>query len=218
MSRKQRRQLERRQRKHAAANGPTIRADLTESVTKHATLMVAENRPWTPFRRCAEADRGGAQRWENSRYTVALYPPQATDTPTGWPAIVHLSFKHNANVAITDFRDMQRIKSEMVHPEAMAVQVFPAESQLVDMANQYHLWVMVPESWPDVPEGFEWGSAWLPFGFMDGRLVSEKAPPGGRQREFEEDQKPTKEDEDRVAEVLDRSNIKRPPDYGSPPE
>lgn len=199
MNRKQRRQHERRQRKRKAPDAEKV--TLTESVSDHATIMV-ENPPWTPFRRCAEAERGGAERWENSRYTVALYGPEDTPTPEGWPGVVHLSFRHNANIAITDFRDMQRIKSEMVHPEAMALQIFPGESQLVDLCNQYHLWVMVPESWPNVPEGFDWRAAWLPIGFMGGRNVSENPPPGGRQRTFEEDRKPTPEEEEHVKNAV----------------
>jgi hypothetical protein len=41
----------------------------------------------------------------------------------------------------TSWRDFQRIKNELVGPECEAVELFPAESRLVDTANQYHLWV-----------------------------------------------------------------------------
>ena len=40
--------------------------------------------------------------------------------------------------------------------------LFPAESRLVNMANQYHLWVL------DTP------GVKFPFGFDEGRVVSEQ--------------------------------------------
>ncbi|MDR3404310.1 MAG: hypothetical protein P4L99_17560 [Chthoniobacter sp.] len=39
------------------------------------------------------------------------------------------------------WREFQRIKNELVGPECEAVELYPAESRLVDTANQYHLWV-----------------------------------------------------------------------------
>lgn len=41
------------------------------------------------------------------------------------------------------WRHLQTIKNELVGPEHEAVELFPAESRLVDTANQYHLWVHV---------------------------------------------------------------------------
>ena len=41
----------------------------------------------------------------------------------------------------TNWREFQRIKNELVGPECEGVELFPAESRLVDTANQYHLWV-----------------------------------------------------------------------------
>lgn len=47
-----------------------------------------------------------------------------------------------------DWRDFQRIKNELVAPEAEAVELFPAESRLVDTANHYHLWVFPEYRFP----------------------------------------------------------------------
>ncbi|MEI9897687.1 MAG: hypothetical protein WDN28_28470 [Chthoniobacter sp.] len=41
----------------------------------------------------------------------------------------------------TSWREFQQIKNELVGPECEAVELFPAESRLVDTSNQYHLWV-----------------------------------------------------------------------------
>jgi hypothetical protein len=40
-----------------------------------------------------------------------------------------------------DWREFQRIKNEICGPEREAVELYPAESRLVDTANEYHLWV-----------------------------------------------------------------------------
>jgi len=41
----------------------------------------------------------------------------------------------------TSWREFQQIKNELVGPECEGVELFPAESRLVDTSNQYHLWV-----------------------------------------------------------------------------
>lgn len=38
--------------------------------------------------------------------------------------------------------EKQRIKNEIFGKEAVAIEVFPKESELVDQANMYHLWVL----------------------------------------------------------------------------
>jgi hypothetical protein len=58
----------------------------------------------------------------------------------------------------TSWRDFQQIKNELVGIEYEGVELFPAESRLVDTANQYHLWVM-----PQISYRF-------PFGYQN-RLV-----------------------------------------------
>lgn len=43
---------------------------------------------------------------------------------------------------VHDWRDLQRVKNDVAGPEAEAVEVYPAESRLVDESNQYHLFVL----------------------------------------------------------------------------
>lgn len=211
-NRKQRRKAARKNR----ARKTETRVTIDSQVSEHATVMIRQA-PWTKFRHIGDSVPGPGNerlgsRWENSRYIVSMYAPDDDDRmPDAWPGVVHLSFRHVTNVAITDFRDFQRIKSELVHPEAMAVQIFPAESQLVDMANQYHLWVFVPRSWPEVPEDLDWSSLWLPVGFRGERMVTESQPtPGSHQRRFEADQRPTYEEEEVVRSVV-RENFRDGP-------
>ncbi len=55
-------------------------------------------------------------------------------------AMVHLSIKRIDKDVIRDWRELQEIKNLLVGEECEAVELFPAESRLVDTANQYHLW------------------------------------------------------------------------------
>lgn len=74
--------------------------------------------------------------------------------------ILHLSIKRIDKQAIHDWRDLQWIKNQIAGPDVDAVEIYPAENRLVDTSNQYHLWCFL-----DVK---------FPFGFYDGRLISEK--------------------------------------------
>lgn len=89
--------------------------------------------------------------WMNDVYQVAITVNKA------WK---HLSIKRLDKAPIKEWRDMQEIKNELVGPEWEAVELYPAESRLVDTANQYHLWVFIGEG-----QDFRW-----PFGFNE-RLV-----------------------------------------------
>jgi hypothetical protein len=56
---------------------------------------------------------------------------------------VNLDIKRHDGTSCKSWRDLQHIKNELVGPEHEGVELFPAESRLVDTANQYHLWVHV---------------------------------------------------------------------------
>lgn len=77
------------------------------------------------------------QFWFNNRYSVQVFRKF-----TAWGEILHLLVReHNASADVP-WRDLQRIKDDLVEPERTAVQVFPARADLVDQANLYHLWVL----------------------------------------------------------------------------
>jgi len=107
-------------------------------------------KPWTAMRFSHRA--GKSDVYGNDRYTVTL--TSAGDE--GLEGMVHLSI-HNHSRSATgahDWRHFQRIKNELLGPEREAVELFPAESRLVDTSNEFHLWV--------APEGFQ-----FPFGFTE---------------------------------------------------
>ncbi len=124
-----------------------------------------------------EAEALVAERVESVRVYVSDsgYTVFISDTipfVSGWPEMVHLSIKNRERSALLDWRDLQEIKNDLVGEENEAVQLFPAESRLVDEANQFHLWCL-----KDPEERF-------PFGYTQrlvlGRKTAEKC--GAEQR------------------------------------
>jgi hypothetical protein len=112
--------------------------------------------------------------YKNSTYQVIKRPiPEQ--------GCIHLSIKRIDKDPIHDWRDLQEIKNKLVGEECEGVEIYPAESRIVDMANQYHLWVC-----PDPTYRFE-------FGFLNtARLVSgekEAMQVGAKQRPFNKEKR-----------------------------
>jgi len=66
--------------------------------------------------------------------------------------LTHLSIKRLDKQPVRDWRHMQQIKSEIMGPEREGFELYPAESRVVDGANQFHLWVTdegntIPAGW-----------------------------------------------------------------------
>jgi hypothetical protein len=148
-------------------------------------MTIHQLNPWTPFKEAYFAEEDLAQLspeartileqdtvYLNSRYQVNVREVPAEENH-GFPPMIHLSIKRLDKEAIHDWRDLQRIKNEIVGPEHEGLEIYPAESRLVDGANQYHLWVCA-----------EPGRT-LPIGFFEGRQVSDVPSPGAKQRPFD---------------------------------
>lgn len=162
--------------------------------------------PWTPWQKGVfpGADLSEEHRkrlygnvigvWLNARYQVVMH---------GWKSdvlgerVLQLSIKRRDRAPIDEnhWRELQRIKNELCGPEYEAVELFPAESRLVDTANQYHLWVL--------PEGMR-----FPFGYSEGRVISGCSSHGAVQRPWAADGRPADLDaieievEARVSDIL----------------
>jgi phosphorylcholine metabolism protein LicD len=63
--------------------------------------------------------------------------------------IIHLSMKTHDRSTSIPWQHKQWIKNDICGDEMEAVELFPAESRMINTANQYHLWVMeaVPVGW-----------------------------------------------------------------------
>jgi hypothetical protein len=90
--------------------------------------------------------------WRNNVYQVIV-----RRHPDGW--VERLSIRRDDRAGEPfPWRDLQRIKTQLAGAEAEAVELFPAESRLVDTANQRWLWCFPP-------------GHTVPIGFTDGRHV-----------------------------------------------
>lgn len=49
--------------------------------------------------------------------------------------------RHDISTSVT-WQDKQKIKNDLFGPETQALEVYPRESQLVDDANMYWLWIL----------------------------------------------------------------------------
>ncbi|MFA6971785.1 MAG: hypothetical protein WC208_10340 [Gallionella sp.] len=111
----------------------------------------------------------------NSKYQVVR-----RDFPSklkGEPNLVWLSIKRRDKETIHDWRDMQEIKNELVGKECEGVELYPADSRMVDSANQYHLWCIDDKTFR------------FPFGFNE-RFIGgedEASKVGAKQRPFRRD-------------------------------
>lgn len=132
----------------------------------------------------------GWRVFHNRKYVIQM----RHDTNREHPVIV-LSIRRQDRKPIMDWRDLQWIKNQLVGPEVEMVQLFPAESRLVDSANQFYLF------------GYTVPGYRFPFGFTSGRLVTEtvqfvNGSSASEQRPFAEHVKPTEEDERRAREAF----------------
>ena len=99
------------------------------------------------------------------------YQVNITEIITPLGPMTWLSIKRRDKEAFHDWRELQNIKNAVVCSEREGCELYPAESRLVDTANQYHLWVL--------PEGMR-----FPFGYTEREVISESKN-GAIQRPFE---------------------------------
>jgi hypothetical protein len=165
-------------------------------------------RRWQPMQRAVSVARDGRRghaiaaagqtftTWMNDLYTVLMRPvdPAEEGEGEGFPSLIHLSIRRNDRQPVTDWRHLQRIKNDLVGPEHEGVQLFPAESRLVDSSNQMHLYVVAD---PCVR---------FPFGFAD-RLIVGESSHGAVQRPFGADEPPDTINGDQFAALADAAGI-----------
>ena len=86
--------------------------------------------------------------YRNSEYVVMV---AEVDTHSEYFGLVtYLMIGRQDGEAVYSWLDLQHIKNSLVGEEALALEVFPPESHLLDTANVYHLWVL-PEGCDHFP-------------------------------------------------------------------
>lgn len=97
--------------------------------------------------------------WGNDRYTVTVrYLDDDRDGP------VEVGIHNNRRTIHIPWRHLQQIKNEVLGPEREAIQAHPAESRLVDTANEFWLWAYPTGTGPCWPNG-------TPVGFTGDRVI-----------------------------------------------
>jgi hypothetical protein len=113
-------------------------------------------------------DMDSAEHWASSVYHVAVYKNERHGFGDG--EMWHLSIKRHDKEPMQDWRVLQNIKTAICGAEVEAIELYPAESRVVDTANQYHLYAFMDESLT------------IPCGFMTGLRMDSQIG-GAKQRE-----------------------------------
>ena len=75
----------------------------------------------------------GSRFFVNDTYEVTMREAEQL----GW---VHLAIRRRDGRVVGDWSDKQRIKDQLVGPECEGIEIYPAQSRMLDIANVYHLW------------------------------------------------------------------------------
>lgn len=105
----------------------------------------------------------------NSRFQVHVQ--ELDDSRSSGLQLTWLSIKNRDKSARHDWRDFQRLKTELLGADVEGIEIYPAEDRVVDTCNQWHLICFQP-------------GQRVPFGYQYTHL-SEKQNEGGSQRPFE---------------------------------
>lgn len=87
---------------------------------------------WGPL--VQDPDKAGL--WGNNQVSVNVRSAQNEQGKTYW----ELSYRRRDRAPIHDWRVSQRIKNEICGPEAEGIELYPAESRLLDTANEYWIY------------------------------------------------------------------------------
>lgn len=115
-----------------------VRIELATLVESVLGSEAREGERWTPLVRAGSSPTGD-ELWGNAMLSAAK---RTHDDGT-----VVLSYHWRDRAPIRDWRVGQRVKNELVGPEAEGIELYPAESRLMDEANEYWL-VVFPADHP----------------------------------------------------------------------
>lgn len=126
-----------------------------EVMVPEFNMLAFKENPKVYAREFSYFQTGKAKLFKNGLYTVTVFYLDVN----GEDGVIQIAIRRNDRKASRDWRHFQKIKNEIVGAEREAIEIYPPESQLMDTANSYHLWVL--------PKGQQ-----IPFGYREGRMVS----------------------------------------------
>lgn len=125
-----------------------------DEIERHVATLMARHEVSEATARAALAAKIAAEAYSDGKWIVTK-----GETPRG---MNHLAIHRCDGSVDHDWRELQRIKTAIAGADRWAAELYPPEDQLIDIANQYHLWVL--------PAGKR-----FPFGFLEGRRVVDNA-------------------------------------------
>lgn len=131
--------------------------------------------------------------WANNEWIVHVRRSIKIMVDSQFSHVTHLSIRRDDRSARPDWRAFQWIKNQLVGEENEGVEIFPAESRLVDGANQFHLWV------------YEDSEFRVPFGFNERCVTDKDDSSGATQRKFPQNRLPS--DNDKNAEAISSAYV-----------
>lgn len=111
-----------------------IAVSLSRLVDDLTGSLAAAELEWEPLECDSQPAPDGGELWGNAHVTVHLYRIDEHH--------YRISYHRRDRAPIRDWRVGQRIKNELCGAEWEAVELYPAESRLVDEANEYHLFAI----------------------------------------------------------------------------
>jgi len=111
--------------------------------------------------------------WGNSIYSAFITRDDAGN-------VRHISYHRRDRKAARDWRDTQRLKNDIAGAECEAIELYPAQSRVLDTANEYHLFVFPP----GVILPFGWNAQQIAEAEAD---IAEAGDIGGTQRPFDQE-------------------------------
>lgn len=76
--------------------------------------------------------------WRNNRYTVTVFDNHPVSTGTATRALIQ---KHDDTPILNHWAELYRIKNELFGEQTVAIEYYPAKSELIDDHNIYWLWI-----------------------------------------------------------------------------
>jgi len=112
--------------------------------------VIHREKPSRKLRQCVitghHPDQGGVpgwDDWENDLYYGSLRRYES-GSPLGGGPYALISITALSEDARHDWREFQQIKNDLVGPEWEGVELYPAESRLVDPSNRFYLFCFPP--------------------------------------------------------------------------
>lgn len=126
---------------------------------------IRKRQKWTPWVQLQEpanpdrlVDEPDQVRVANNIYLVIMARKTFVNPGGEEGAFTYLSIKRHDKKPIHDWRELLRIKNELIGAECWAVEIYPPMKHLMDTSNQFHLYAF--------PEGYV-----MPFGVYANAVV-----------------------------------------------